>query len=136
MMKTILLFISICGVALSISCKHGTDQDEPEITFRYINQLPIATTITTINSSGDTIQPSATLLPRDSIVYKKGFEFYLNSTHSIKFSFISDTNKCLLYSGAILSDPTDPRSAVSYQRIEVYRFVIDSTLFLKATKCE
>jgi hypothetical protein len=132
----LLLIILLLGIILVLCCKHGTDQDEPEIVFRYINKLAVNVEILTLDGYGDTTQPFGTILQNDTLVFQKDFNFYFNANYCISVTFNDDTNKCVLFSGPIHNDTMDPRSESAYARIQDYQFDIDSVLYGLSLKCE
>lgn len=132
--KTILILIIFAVVNYSCSCE---DCDPVDVPYTYLNASAYELELT-VEIPNEIIYLEATnIQPGDSavIVYSMPEleDVVYTERLSVSIGFLSDPEKCVVYSGEILDLDDDPRSNLSTFRHHAY--AIDDSLYLKAGSC-
>lgn len=150
MRNKILVLVSIFCLSIACSCEDKLIEIVPEIQFYYINNSNYVVNISAItprlhNTSiidsiieiGDTIRYSN---------YKVGNTFdgpfgSPDSSSTVKITFISTVNRCLLFAGPVSNESTDIRSQKAYEAsefkaVQKHYYKITNDQYAIAVLCE
>lgn len=123
------------GTMNLMSCGVCNDCEPVAWHYKYINKstYDVELEVKSDYDNDNISQNTATIVKDDSvtITYTVGappdYLFFLDSSFVVKFKFLSEPEKCLTYSGAIVDSLDDPRSE---WYVDVY--TIDDSLYFKA----